>query len=118
MTDTDKTIEKIDAENKKLAEQIAANEKKKESILAANSKKVIEDIKTLIAQYGFTPEQLFGVIKASKPKAKKPKAKKPVIFLYQNEKGEGWTGGRGAIPKWVKDIKDAGGDIEKYRIKK
>ena len=33
------------------------------------------------------------------------------------ERGEGWTGGRGPTPKWVKDVKDAGGDIEKYRVK-
>lgn len=116
MIDHDKAIEKIDAENKKLADQIAENNKKRESIIAETKGKVIEDIQSQVKEYNITPEQIFGNIKAAKVKKVKKSADVPV-FLYKNEKGEDWTGGRGATPKWVKAIKDAGGEIEKYRIK-
>lgn len=118
MDDQSKAIEKIDAENEKLANQIAENNKKRESIISATKGKVIENIQSQVKEYSITAEEIFGAVKVSKV-AKVKKAKKSTaapVFLYKNEKGEGWTGGRGATPKWVKEVKNSGGNIEKYRI--
>lgn len=116
MTDHEKTLEKIDAENKKLADQIAENNKKREGIIAETKKKVIENIQSQVKQYNVTAEEIFGIVKVAKVKKAKKSDGTPV-HLYKNEKGEGWTGARGPTPKWVKDVKNAGGDIEKYRVK-
>jgi len=117
MDNHDKELEKIDAENKKLADQIAENQKKRQSIIAKTKIKVIENIQAQVKQYEITAEEIFGTGKVIKTKKVKKSTNAPV-FLYMSEKGEGWTGGRGATPKWVKAKKDAGEDIEKYRVKK
>lgn len=117
MDDNQKALEKIEAENKKLADQIAENNKKRESILAETKNKIIASIKSQVEQYKITADEIYGISKVAKVKKVKKSITTPV-FLYMSEKGEGWTGGRGATPKWVKAIKDAGGDIEKYRVKK
>ena len=116
MDDNQKALEKIESENKKLADQIAENNKKRESIIAETKNKVIAAIKSQVKQYDISAEEIFGTVKVAKVKKAKKSTPAPV-FLYMSEKGEGWTGGRGATPKWVKAVKDAGGDIEKYRIK-
>lgn len=119
MDDNQKALEKIEAENQKLADQIAQNNKKREGIIAETKKKVIEGIQAQVKQYNITAEEIFGTVKIAKAKksAKPSKATNPPVFLYMSEKGEGWTGGRGATPKWVKELKAAGGDIEKCRIR-
>lgn len=116
MTDHEKALEKIDAENKKLADQIAENNKKREGIVAETKNKIIETIKSQVKQYEITAEEIFGALKISKPKKAKKASKEPEV-LYRNEKGETWSGARGRLPNWVKAIKNAGDDIEKYRIK-
>lgn len=120
MDDNQKALEKIEAENKKLADQIAENNKKRQGIIAETKKKVIEGIQSQVKQYSITAEEIFGTVKVAKAKksGKSTKATNSPVFLYMSEKGEGWTGGRGATPKWVKELKAAGGDIEKYRIQK
>jgi len=40
----------------------------------------------------------------------------PITVKYSDGNANTWNGGRGKRPKWVKDIIDAGGDIEKYRV--
>lgn len=115
MDENQKALEKIEAENKKLADQIAENNKKRESIIAEAKTKIIAAIKSQVEQYQITADEIYGIAKVAKVKKSKKSIEAPV-FLYKNEKGEGWTGGRGATPKWVKAVKDAGGDIEKYRV--
>ena len=59
---------------------------------------------------------MFGAI-ATPPKPKKAKkAKAELVVRYRDENGNTWHGGKGPNPKWVKAIKDAGGNIEKYRV--
>lgn len=48
--------------------------------------------------------------KPAKPVKPKPKAN----VKYRGPNGETW-GGRGALAGWLKKLKDAGEDIEKYR---
>jgi DNA-binding protein H-NS len=115
MDDNQKALEKIEADNKKLADQIAENNKKRESIIAETKKKVIENVQAQVKQYNITADEIFGTVKVSKAKKPKKSADAPV-FLYKNENGEGWSGARGRLPNWVKAIKDAGGDIERYRV--
>jgi DNA-binding protein H-NS len=119
MDDYKKALAEIDANNRKLADQQAENDKKRQVIIAGALQKVIEDIQAKVKEFSITPEQIFGSMITPKVKKSRKSTKtttKPV-FLYMSEKGEGWTGGRGATPKWVKELKASGGDIEKYRVK-
>ena len=121
MLDQEKALEKIEADEKRLNEQLAETAKKKAVIKAEIAKGLIAEIKAKVKMYDITPEQIFGSLNVSQAPKKVKKAKssvKPTEFLYQSEKGEGWTGGRGRMPDWVKAVKDGGGDIEKYRIQK
>lgn len=102
------TFAEIQAQIKKLQEQA-------EEIKAEEISTVVADIKEKIAQYGLTAEDL-GL---SAPVAKKgaKKTAKDSTVMYKN--GDlTWSGStRGRKPDWVKEILDAGGDIEKYRVK-
>lgn len=120
MQDQHKELEKVEADEKRLNEQLAETAKKKAALKAEIAKDLIDDIKAKVKMFGITPEQIFGALNVSRVrKEKKVKAPvKPTEFLYQSAKGEGWTGGRGRMPDWVKAVKDSGGDIEKYRIQK
>lgn len=102
------TFAEIQAQIKKLQEQA-------EEIKAEEISTVITDIKEKIAQYGLTAEQL-GLATTSKKGTKKVAAKETTV-MYKN--GDlTWSGSaRGRKPDWVKQIQDAGGDIEKYRVK-
>ncbi|MBC7490185.1 MAG: H-NS histone family protein [Glaciimonas sp.] len=76
---------------------------------------MIASIKSQVEQYHITAEEIYGVAKIPKVNKVKKSTGAPA-FLYKNENGEGWSGARGRLPNWVKAIKDAGGDIEKYRV--
>ncbi|QBP75279.1 H-NS histone family protein [Herbaspirillum huttiense] len=98
----------LQAQIKKLQDQ-AEKQKAKEL------ESVITGIKQQIAEYGLTAEQL-GLAPARKKTVKKA-AVKTAVVMYRN--GDlTWSGAaRGRKPSWVKEIMDAGGDIEKYRVK-
>jgi len=98
----------LQAQIKKLQDQ-AEKQKAKEL------ESVIAGIKQQIAEYGLTAEQL-GLAPARKKTVKKA-APKTAVVMYRN--GDlTWSGAaRGRKPVWVKEIMDAGGDIEKYRVK-
>jgi len=98
-------------------ESIAALQKEAADLIQAEKATIIEDMKKNIADFGITADELgFGVPAkaASKSKSSAPKTKAPV--MYKNDEGKTWSGGRGPKPKWIKEIQDAGGDIEKYRV--
>lgn len=102
------TYAELQAQIKKLQEQA-------EQVKAKELETVITDIKAKIAEYGLTAEQL-GLATTSKKGIKKAAAKETTV-MYKN--GDlTWSGAaRGRKPDWVKQIQDAGGDIEKYRVK-
>lgn len=77
---------------------------------------VITDIKQKISEYGLTAEDL-GLASAPKKTGKKASTPKDSTVMYKN--GDlTWSGAaRGRKPSWVKEILEAGGDIEKYRVK-
>ncbi|KWF30223.1 H-NS histone family protein [Burkholderia pseudomultivorans] len=86
---------------KDLKEQLAKLEQETEAARIAEMEAVIAEIRAKVAEYGITPEQIFGRTRAGKGKTASPVAAK-----YQNPKtGETWSG-RGRAPAWIKDVKN------------
>jgi DNA-binding protein H-NS len=109
-------LAKLEAEHKKRMDALKEVEAQLAAIRAANRDAKLVELKKKIADYGFTVIDVFGVtVTPSKPK-KSTKAKTELVVKYRDEDGNTWHGGKGPNPKWVKAIKDAGGDIEKYRV--
>lgn len=103
------TYAELQAQIKKLQEQA-------EQVKAKELETVIADIKKKIAEYELTAEQL-GFTSVSPKKGAKKATVKDSTVMYKN--GElTWSGAtRGRKPDWVKEILEAGGDIEQYRVK-
>lgn len=102
------TYADLQAQIKKLQDQA-------DKLKAKELETVIIGIKQKIYEYGLTAEQL-GFSSSRKKTVRKAAAKEAVV-MYRN--GDlTWSGAaRGRKPGWVKEIIDAGGDIEKYRVK-
>ena len=117
MTDTNEVqLAKLEAEHKKRMEALKEVEAQLAAIRAANRDAKLIEIKKQIADYAFTAVDVFGVIPGQSKSKKSPKVKTELSVKYRDENGNTWHGGKGPNPKWVKAIKDAGGDIEKYRV--
>ena len=117
MTDTSEVqLAKLEAEHKKRMEALKEVEAQLAAIRAANRDTKLIEIKKQIADYGFSAADVFGAIPAQSKSKKAPKVKTELAVKYRDENGNTWHGGKGPNPKWVKAIKDAGGDIEKYRV--
>jgi DNA-binding protein H-NS len=101
-----KTIAELQADIAALQKQIDARK-------AAAKKGVIKEIKAKMAEYEITVDDLQGSALTNQPKA----LKAPSVIKYRKSESETWGGGKGPKPKWVKQILDAGGDIEQYRIR-
>ena len=117
MADTSEAqLAKLEAEHKKRMDALKEVEAQLAAIRAANRDAKLVELKKQIADYGFTAIDVFGNIATpSKPKKTK-KAKTALVVRYRDENGNTWHGGKGPNPKWVKAIKDSGGNIEKYRV--
>ncbi|HDR9248823.1 H-NS histone family protein [Burkholderia vietnamiensis] len=88
---------------KALKEQLAKLEAETEAARIAELAAVVADIREKVAEYGITPEQIFGRQRAS---SKRKTAGAPVAAKYHNPKtGETWSG-RGRAPAWIKDAKN------------
>ena len=117
MTDTSEVqLAKLEAEHKKRMEALKEVEAQLAAIRAANRDAKLIEIKKQIADYGFSAADVFGAIPAQSKSKKAPKVKTELAVKYRDENGNTWHGGKGPNPKWVKAIKDAGGNIEKYRV--
>ena len=117
MADTSEAqLAKLEAEHKKRMDALKEVETQLAAIRAANRDAKLVELKKQIADYGFTAIDVFGNIATpSKPKKTK-KTKTELVVRYRDENGNTWHGGKGPNPKWVKAIKDSGGNIEKYRV--
>ncbi|MGY6127137.1 H-NS histone family protein (plasmid) [Paraburkholderia strydomiana] len=83
---------------KEQLEKLIAEARKKEA--AAE----LERVRESVAEFGFTPEDIFS--------RRHRNAGLPVAPKYRNpETGETWSG-RGRTPHWIKDQ-----DLERFRIK-
>lgn len=120
MADTQEAqLAKLESERQKHVDAIAKIDAQIAPLRAALRESVLVAAKQQAAQYGFTPQELFGAaaLPAAKPRAKATTAKRgPAIVKYRDENGNTWGGGKGPRPKWVVAIQEAGGDIEKYRV--
>jgi len=109
-------LAKLEAEHKKRMDALKEVEAQLAAIRAANRDAKLVALKKQIADYGFTAIDVFGAtVTPSKPK-KAAKIKTELIVKYRDGNGNTWHGGKGPNPKWIKEIKVAGGDIEKYRV--
>ena len=109
-------LEKLEAEHKKRIDALKEVEAQLDAIRAANRDAKLVELKKQIADYGFTANEVFGATSIKSKSLKPSKVKTALVVKYRDENGNTWHGGKGPNPKWVKAIKDAGGDIEKYRV--
>ena len=109
-------LEKLEAEHKKRIDALKEVEAQLAAIRAANRDAKLVELKKQIADYGFTAIDVFGTIATPSKPRKAAKAKTALVVRYRDENGNTWHGGKGPNPKWVKAIKDSGGNIEKYRV--
>lgn len=104
------TYQELQAQIKQLQDQA-------EKLLEAEISSVINEVKAKISQYNLTAEQL-GLSSGRAAPRKRASAAAKSGPLYRNENGDTWSGAsRGRKPAWIKQVLDAGGDIEKYRVK-
>lgn len=111
-------LEQLEADQKNAAALLAAANEKLANFRKANREPRLVELKQEITNYGFTAIELFGeaASNTAKPKAKaKPGNRALSIVKYKDENGNTWGGGKGPVPQWIKDIRSAKGDIEKYR---
>lgn len=96
-----------------LQEQIKKLQDEAEKVRAAEIESVLADVKSKIAQYKLTAEQL-GFATAPK-KGKKGAAKESTVMYKKGELT--WSGAaRGRKPAWVVEAQAAGEDLEQYRV--
>lgn len=105
-----------------IQKQIEALQKQAEKLKSSEVPGVIERIKTAIAHYSLTPEQLFGASSAVARKAtsssaktagKTNRAKGSTNAAYADGAGNTW-GGRGPRPRWLRDALAAGKTLEDF----
>ena len=94
-----------------IQKQISTLQEKAEKLRVSELESVINDIKSKIAEYNITANDL-----GLSTKTKKVKNTEPVAPKYKNKKGETWSG-RGRQPQWVKDIIDSGKSIDSFLIR-
>ncbi|MFM0198008.1 MULTISPECIES: H-NS histone family protein [Paraburkholderia] len=86
---------------------LAQKEQLEKLIAEAHEKEAdaaLERVREAVAEFGFTPEDVFGKRRGKGRRAAAPKYRNP-------ETGETWSG-RGRAPRWIKDQ-----DLERFRIK-
>ena len=101
--------------------QMALLQKQHDEIVANEKATIIAEMIEKISDYGIKANELGFVLSSpiSKVKPAKPvaTATEKAEPKYRGPNNELWGAGKGARPKWVKAILEAGGNIEDYRIK-
>lgn len=102
--------------------QIEALQKQAEKLKSSEVSGVVERIKTAIAHYGLSPEQLFGASNSGARKAmsssakatgKRSSAKGSPTAGYSDGAGNSW-GGRGPRPRWLRDALASGKTLDEF----
>lgn len=106
----------------KIQKQIQQLQRQAEVLRNSEVKGVVERIKTAIAHYELTAEQLgFGGSKAASApkqiKAAKTAAAPSSKAKFSDENGNVWVG-RGPRPYWLRDALAAGRSIDEFRVGK
>lgn len=98
-----------------LQEQIKKLQVEAEKVRAAEIESVLADVKSKIAQYKLTAEQLGLSTATRKGKGNKGAAKESTVMYKKGELT--WSGAaRGRKPAWVVEAQAAGEDLEQYRV--
>jgi DNA-binding protein H-NS len=96
-----------------LDKQIADLIAQKESILNSKRQEVLQQVKTMIAQYSLTAGEL-GF--RTKGKLSGESGKAPPKYANPANPIQSWAGGKGARPKWVKEHLANGGSLDDLLI--
>lgn len=89
---------------KELLEQKKDLEKRIEEARRVEAEAALDEVRRIVADFGFTPDDIFGRRRRSAGEAGAAKYRNP-------ETGDTWSG-RGRPPRWLKDQ-----DLELFRIK-
>ncbi|TWI38240.1 H-NS family nucleoid-associated regulatory protein [Paracoccus sulfuroxidans] len=77
------------------------------------AKHAIEELEAVAKKHGFNIDELL----AKKAETMiSQRTGEPVRFRHPKDPSMTWTG-RGRMPAWLKEVKEAGGDIEEFRIR-
>ncbi len=111
-------LEKFEAEKQKHIDAIEKLDTQIQTIRAELRGSKLSDIQKQAAAYSFSPEEIFGKGASGKQKRATVKTNKRTVsnVKFNDDSGNTWGGGKGPIPKWITAIRDAKGDIEKYRV--
>jgi DNA-binding protein H-NS len=117
------TIEDLDKEMAELAV-------KRQKLLDITRADVLSKTLKVLEAYKFTAVELGLVVapvvietrprkqRSDKRSPDEPKVKAPPKYANPDDPQQTWAGGKGARPKWVQSLLNAGGDLETTLIKK
>lgn len=102
--------------------QIKVLQAKRDALLTAQRGDKLQEVKEIIKQFGFTPEDL-GLADVLVPamitkKARKVQPKMPPKYADPTDPSKTWAGGKGARPSWVREHLEKGGKLEDLLITK
>jgi len=97
---------------KEIQDQITKLQAQAEKLRSAEREAAIADVKAKIAEFALTAKEI-GLGSSGSRRTTKAPAKPAVKYKHGDLT---WSGGRGPKPKWVKELINAGKDIEKYRV--
>lgn len=91
-----------------------------EVVHAREMKEAMEEMIAVAEARGFNIKEMMGQadfakLMATQVPVLQPSSGEPVRFRDDKNPSLTWTG-RGRLPRWLKEIKEAGGDVEDYRI--
>ncbi|MDD2840127.1 MAG: H-NS histone family protein [Rickettsiales bacterium] len=92
--------------------------KQKNELIQQKKSEILTEVLKNIKTYGLTAEECGFQLTQAKPPKSAPVDKPKAEAKYRGPNNEEWAGGKGARPKWVKEIIEAGGNIEDYLINK
>jgi DNA-binding protein H-NS len=103
-----------------IRKKIADLKKQETNILQKERHIAIAKVKQFIADFELTASDIgLSGVRAKETIKSAPVKKKPQIKLIAKVKyqrgTDTWSGGRGPKPKWIKELVEAGQDIELYR---
>lgn len=99
-----------------LEQQIADLQAKKQAILNAQRDTRLQEVKTIVHQFGFTATDLGLATGTGKKAATKTKLEPK--YVNPMDSTQTWHGGKGPKPKWIKDYLATGGELSAIEIKK
>lgn len=100
-----------------LEKKIAELQQKKEAILNEQRETKLNEVITIIKQFGFTANDLGLTSESNKKSSGAAKTKLEPKYQHPTDNSLKWVG-RGAYPKWIKEFIAGGGGLADLEIKK